>query len=200
MMQASTTLRTKVTTSPNIALIKYWGKYHEELILPINSSVSLTLDPEDLSTTTSIEFSDEHKEDQLWLNSERHELTKRVKKILERTRRQAEKYKQPGEGWEKKHFKICSTNSFPTASGLASSASGLAALVLCLNTLFDGLYNEQEVAELTRMGSGSACRSLFGGLVQWQGIPREYIQHPATEEQLQQLSKQCIASQLISEK
>jgi len=53
-MEVSSTFRAKVKTSPNIALIKYWGKYHEELILPLNSSVSLTLDPEDLSTTTTI--------------------------------------------------------------------------------------------------------------------------------------------------
>jgi hypothetical protein len=59
------------------------------LILPINDSISLTLDQEDLSTTTTIEFSERYADDELWLNGEKHELTQRVRKILRMAREKA---------------------------------------------------------------------------------------------------------------
>lgn len=62
------------------------------------------------------------------------------------------------------HFKITSRNDFPTASGLASSASGLAAIALCLSEIFNC---SECVSEMARLGSGSASRSIFGGLVEW---------------------------------
>lgn len=68
-------------------------------------------------------------------------------------------------------LRICSENNFPTAAGLASSASGFAALIYALATLFElppGIDNSQ-LSRIARQGSGSACRSLFGGFVAWQG-------------------------------
>ena len=68
-------------------------------------------------------------------------------------------------------LRICSENNFPTAAGLASSASGFAALIYTLATLYD-LHTEMDGSQLSRFarqGSGSACRSLFGGFVAWQG-------------------------------
>lgn len=68
-------------------------------------------------------------------------------------------------------LRICSENNFPTAAGLASSASGFAALIYTLATLF-GLppaVDNSQLSRIARQGSGSACRSLFGGFVAWQG-------------------------------
>ena len=69
-------------TSPNIALVKYWGKYHDELILPINDSLGLTLDPQDLKTTTTIHFNKHITEDELNLNGIKEPISKRLKNIL----------------------------------------------------------------------------------------------------------------------
>ena len=64
-----------------------------------------------------------------------------------------------------------SVNSFPTASGMASSASGLACLAVALNGLFGDVLGDRELSELARLGSGSASRSVCGGLVRWKGVP-----------------------------
>ncbi len=139
-----------IARSPvNIALIKYWGKANEQLVLPTTTSVSLTLT--DLWTETTFEeghFSFE-------LNNKPADLqeTKRVKDVL-------------------KHFRddqvvIKSKNNFPTASGLASSASGFAALTVGLNKFYAANYTLQELATLTRVGSGSSCRSLVDGFAIW---------------------------------
>lgn len=68
-------------------------------------------------------------------------------------------------------LRICSENNFPTAAGLASSASGFAALVYTLGSLFElqPEIDNSQLSRIARQGSGSACRSLFGGFVAWQG-------------------------------
>lgn len=63
---------------------------------------------------------------------------------------------------------ICSENNFPTAAGLASSASGFACLVACLAKVFELEMTPSELSVIARQGSGSACRSLFGGFVAWE--------------------------------
>ena len=68
--------------------------------------------------------------------------------------------------WSKYHIHICSKNNFPTAAGLASSAAGFACLVFCLGNLFQ-IQDQTILSTFARIGSGSACRSLFGGFVQW---------------------------------
>lgn len=69
-------------TSPNIALIKYWGKLDEELILPLNTSLGVTLNTEDLQTKTKASFSDKYDADQLILNNKPHDISKRLQNIL----------------------------------------------------------------------------------------------------------------------
>jgi diphosphomevalonate decarboxylase len=144
------TMKKVISRSPvNIALIKYWGKANEQLVLPTTTSVSLTLT--DLWTETTFEeglF-------QFELNGKQADMneTQRVKDVL-------------------KHFRddrvnIKSKNNFPTASGLASSASGFAALTVGLNQFFQANYTLQELATLTRIGSGSSCRSLVDGFAVW---------------------------------
>lgn len=139
-----------ISKSPvNIALIKYWGKKDEEKVLPFTTSLSLTLT--DLYTETTIEegpFS-------FMLNGTKatEEELIRVKDVLVH--------------FANNNVVIHSNNNFPTAAGLASSASGLAALTVGLNQFFKAELSLQELAYLTRLGSGSACRSLVDGFGVW---------------------------------
>ncbi|XP_060110263.1 diphosphomevalonate decarboxylase [Heteronotia binoei] len=157
------------TAPVNIAVIKYWGKRDEELILPINSSLSVTLHQDQLKTTTTAAISRDFKEDRLWLNGKEDDIAHpRLQSCLREMRRLARK-RRGGNGDPpslslayKVH--IASENNFPTAAGLASSAAGYACLVYTLAKLY-GV--EGELSEVARQGSGSACRSMFGGFVQW---------------------------------
>ncbi|XP_065126108.2 diphosphomevalonate decarboxylase [Paramisgurnus dabryanus] len=158
------------TAPVNIAVIKYWGKRDEELILPINSSLSVTLHQDQLKTTTTIACSRSFQEDRIWLNGKEEDIQHpRLQSCLREIRRLARKRRNSGSPTSdvtsvshKVH--ICSVNNFPTAAGLASSAAGYACLVYTLSQLFgvDG-----ELSVVARQGSGSACRSLYGGFVQW---------------------------------
>jgi diphosphomevalonate decarboxylase len=150
MDDAVINMKKVIARSPvNIALIKYWGKKDPVKVLPFTTSLSLTLT--DLYTETIIEegsFS-------FHLNGYEgnEEETKRVKDVL--------KHFQDGQ------VSIRSNNNFPTAAGLASSASGFAALTVGLNQYFNAGLTLQELAYLTRLGSGSSCRSLVDGFGVW---------------------------------
>lgn len=141
----------------NIALIKYWGKRNEHLFLPTKSSLSVTL--KGLTTTTTINFSDD-KQDHIILNNTPAQGSALIKaqQFLNRFRSH---YKTTST------FTITSTNNFPTAAGLASSASGFAALTLGLLEFCGENYSLEEASRLARQGSGSASRSLHGGFVLW---------------------------------
>ncbi|XP_060924081.1 diphosphomevalonate decarboxylase [Limanda limanda] len=154
----------------NIAVIKYWGKRDEELILPINSSLSVTLHQDQLKTTTTVATSRSFQEDRIWLNGKEEDITHpRIQSCLREIRRLARKRRNDGDpglnltGLSHK-VHICSVNNFPTAAGLASSAAGFACLVYTLAQVF-GV--EGELSGIARQGSGSACRSMYGGFVQW---------------------------------
>lgn len=158
------------TAPVNIAVIKYWGKRNEDLILPINSSLSVTLHQDQLKTTTTIATSRSFQEDRIWLNGKEEDVTHpRLQSCLREIRRLARKRRNDGDSCvdsaglsQKVH--ICSVNNFPTAAGLASSAAGFACLVYTLARVF-GV--EGELSGIARQGSGSACRSIYGGFVQW---------------------------------
>ncbi|XP_016156605.1 PREDICTED: LOW QUALITY PROTEIN: diphosphomevalonate decarboxylase [Ficedula albicollis] len=158
------------TAPVNIAVIKYWGKRDTDLILPINSSLSVTLHQDQLKTTTTAAASRDFTEDRLWLNGKEADVGHpRVQACLREVRRLARKRRGGGEDAAALSLSykihIASENNFPTAAGLASSAAGYACLVSALARLY-GL--EEELSEVARRGSGSACRSMFGGFVQWQ--------------------------------
>eukprot|EP01133_Synstelium_polycarpum_P015584 gene15584-18509_t len=149
------------TAPVNIATIKYWGKRDENLILPLNSSLSGTLHQDDLKTTTTIVASESFKEDAIWLNGKKEDVyTTRYQNVIKAIRSRATKLV----GVEH-HIHICSINNFPTAAGLASSASGYACLVFALAQLY-GVSGD--ISAIARIGSGSACRSIFGGFVKWE--------------------------------
>ncbi|CAG8453514.1 10569_t:CDS:1 [Acaulospora colombiana] len=171
----------KTSTSPvNIAVIKYWGKRDTALILPTNSSLSVTLSQEHLRSKTTIRASPDFEKTRLWLNGvEETDLTKnkRLQNCLRETRRLREEHEKKlckEIGTEnvvplsKYNVHICSENNFPTAAGLASSASGFACLVYTLAQLYELPVSTTELSKIARQGSGSACRSLFGGFVAWE--------------------------------
>lgn len=145
----------------NIAFTKYWGKKDEILRLPENGSVSMCLS--DLLTTTTVEFSPKFKNDEIIINGggvEKGEA-ERVIKHLDRVRKLAG---QPAGGLK---AKVVSNNNFPSGTGLSSSASGFAALTLAASSAAGLNLSEKDLSILARQGSGSACRSIPSGFVEW---------------------------------
>ncbi|KAL1499818.1 hypothetical protein AB1Y20_012503 [Prymnesium parvum] len=158
-----------VASPTNIAVIKYWGKRDTALNLPINSSVSLTINQADLRTVTTVTVSKDFEKDRLWLNGEEEDVSasKRVQKVFAMVRGRSRQ-------WEGMKVHVVSVNNFPTAAGLASSAAGYAALAFALGKLYavEESY-PGELSTIARVGSGSACRSLAGGFVAWDMGSRE---------------------------
>ncbi len=152
-------MRATVKAHTNIALIKYWGKRDEQLFLPTNNSLSVTLDA--FYTVTTVEFDRSLQTDQFFLNGDLAELndTKKVTDFLNRVRTKAN---------QTLYAKVYSENHVPTAAGFASSASGYAALAAAAAKAIGLTLNERELSQLARQGSGSASRSIFGGYVEWQ--------------------------------
>ncbi len=143
---------------PNIAFIKYWGNQDDDLRIPSNGSISMNLAP--LETRTTVSFDTSLAGDQLILNgkSAAGEALKRVSLFLDRIRTLAD-IPTPA--------RVVSDNNFPTGTGIASSASGFAALTLAAVTALGLCLSESEQSQLARTGSGSACRSIPGGFVEW---------------------------------
>lgn len=161
-----------VSAPTNIAVIKYWGKASTEWNTPTNDSVSVTLDQTDLKAVTTVAASSKFDGDRLWLNGVEEvgaAQNKRFRACVDGVKAlAADKAK-----WEGLHVHVSSYNTFPTAAGLASSAAGYAALVAALAELMDAreVYPGQ-LTTIARQGSGSACRSLYGGFVAWRaGTP-----------------------------
>jgi diphosphomevalonate decarboxylase len=135
---------TKVSTmqcASNIAVIKYWGKRDEKLLLPINSSLSVTLSPVHMGTTTTAAASASWEGDRLWLNGREEDVNaERIQNCLKAIRARA------GKDAPKGGVRIVSENNFPTAAGLASSASGYACLVAALGDLYGVEGNLSSIA------------------------------------------------------
>ena len=149
----------KARAHTNIALIKYWGKADEALIIPMNNSISLTLDK--FYTETRATFDAAFTKDTFFLNGEEanEKETQKISAYLDLVKERA--------GTELK-ARIDSTNFVPTAAGLASSASAFAALAAACNEALDMGLSNQDLSRLARRGSGSACRSIFGGFAEWE--------------------------------
>src|SRR5690625_431999 len=149
----------------NIALIKYWGKRNEELILPTNNSLSITLDG--LYTETTVQFKESLTEDVFLLNDERISGIPydQVTAYLDLFRDYV--------GKRNVFAEVNSTNHVPTAAGFASSASGFAALAAATSKALNLSLSDEELSKFMRRGSGSACRSIYGGFVEWQKGEKE---------------------------
>jgi diphosphomevalonate decarboxylase len=144
---------------PNIAFIKYWGNRDETFRLPVNGSISMNL--EGLETRTSVTFYDLRQDDSLTING--RPITsaglQRVTAFLDLVRQMA---------GVNTRAEVTSESNFPTGAGIASSAAAFAALALAATKAAGLERDEAELSRLARRGSGSACRSIPGGFVEWQ--------------------------------
>lgn len=143
---------------PNIALVKYWGKRDESLILPAAGSLSLTLDA--YPTTTTVTLAAEGQADQFELGgvTQNGETLRRVTTFLDLVRSLA----------GSRHSAVVrSVNEGPTGAGLASSASGFAALATAAAAAYGLKLSARDLSRLARRGSGSACRSIVSGVAVW---------------------------------
>ena len=153
-----TTSRITAIAHPNIAFIKYWGNRDDTLRLPANGSLSMNLDG--LSTTTSVEFNLHLVKDSLAINGIEivGSALSRVQTFLDLVRER---------GKSSLYAEVISQNNFPTGAGIASSASAFAALALAASRAIGLNLDEADLSRLARRGSGSACRSIPAGFVEW---------------------------------
>ena len=161
-------------TPSNIALVKYWGK--QEPQLPENTSISFTLDACFTLTTLEYKLKTSRNSDfnfEIYFEGEKKDDFKpKIQKFFERILQYVPFLKAYD-------FVIKSRNSFPHSSGIASSASGMSALALCvmslekeLNPSISNEYFNKKASFLARLGSGSACRSIEGELIVWGNHPK----------------------------
>ncbi len=152
----------------NIALVKYWGKKAHQI--PANPSVSFTLNACKTITSLSFQNKENHNDfsfDLLFEGKPKEDFRPKIEKFLQRIETYCPYLKQY-------HFTIDTQNTFPHSSGIASSASGMAALAMNVMSLEKELYPEitddyfyRKASFLARLGSGSACRSIKGKVVVW---------------------------------
>lgn len=145
----------------NIAFIKYWGKADPVTRVPQNNSISMNLS--ELHTTTTVEFDASFTEDSITFLDEgvvkKAEILK-ITNALDRIRVYS---------GVTLHAKVVTRNNFPKATGIASSASGFAALIVAsLAALGKDTSNKNELSRLARLFSGTACRSIPDGFVEWE--------------------------------
>jgi diphosphomevalonate decarboxylase len=144
-------MRATASACSNIAFLKYWGKADFDWNIPLNDSL-----------TTTVEWDSSLADDEVYLDGERvlDGRALRVSRYLDGIREQY--YRMPA--------RVASVNSFPAGTGIASSASAFAALSTAALAAFgDEMPDEREMTRWARRGSGSACRSIQGGFVQWHG-------------------------------
>ncbi|MEM9057455.1 MAG: diphosphomevalonate decarboxylase [Pseudomonadota bacterium] len=151
-----TSTAVRASARPNIALVKYWGKREVALNLPAVPSLSITLDA--LETVTTVRFDASASQDRFTLNGRANDgAAARASAFVDLFRQLA---------GTAERVVIDSTNNFPTAAGLASSASGFAAMAVALDAALGLGLDARSLSRLARQGSGSAARSIFGGFVE----------------------------------
>ena len=141
----------------NIAFIKYWGRKDQMSRIPRNASISMNLSA--CTTTTTIDFSPTYSKDTVFGGFNVQE-EKRIIDHIDRVRNIA---------GIRDRAHIMTENSFPKSAGIASSASGFAALTAASVSALGLTISERELTGLARLGSGSACRSIPDGFVKWEG-------------------------------
>lgn len=143
----------------NLAFIKYWGKSNPKLNIPANNSISMNLSG--AITRTSVEFDENlHKDEILFVGKSQVDAVfqKKIVAHLDRIRDLAGIYTKA---------RVHTKNSFPIGIGIASSASGFAALTLAATSALGMNLSKNQLSSLARAGSGSACRSIPDGFVEW---------------------------------
>jgi len=139
---------------PNFALIKYWGKSNISGNIPAMSSLAITLNT--MTSETTVSFPNNLEQDTWILNGVEQTSLGQIQSPCDYLKK-ISLINQP--------YLIESTNNFPTAAGLASSASGIASLVTALDSALETKLSSQQMVEVAILGSGSAARSLFSGFV-----------------------------------
>ncbi|MBP8252788.1 MAG: diphosphomevalonate decarboxylase [Herpetosiphon sp.] len=148
----------------NIAFIKYWGQLDSSLILPTNGSISMNLDG--CLTETTVRIDPDLNNDQVWLALHGGEESPAIGKQYERVVHHIDRLRQIAGINER--VEVRSRNNFPSDAGIASSAAAFAALTAAAVAAFRIETDERELSRLTRLsGSGSACRSIPSGFVEW---------------------------------
>jgi diphosphomevalonate decarboxylase len=155
-------MKASAQAHPNIAFIKYWGLKNEENRIPANDSISMNIGS--LATRTTVTFDPSLNQDELILNDNRI-----TGKSLIRTQQFMDRVRQVA--GVSLFARIQSENDFPTGAGVASSASGFAALALAATAALGMDLSARELSSLARFGSGSACRSIPEGFVEWHSDP-----------------------------
>jgi diphosphomevalonate decarboxylase len=156
--------KTTVSAPANIAFIKYWGARDLDGALPMNPSISMTL--EHCVTQCTVETLGHGGDDEVWLAEPDGGFGTPDPDFAHRVRAQLDRIRQ----WTGRDeaVRVATRNTFPTAGGLASSASGFAALTLAAVGALGKKTSQKELSLLARRsGSGSACRSVMGGFVEW---------------------------------
>lgn len=149
-------MKATAVAHPNIALVKYWGKLDSGRNVPAVGSISITLDT--LATRTTVTFDEGLAEDEFTLDGRSQpNRIDRVSRCLDLFRELRQ---------ETGFARVVSDNNFPTAAGLASSASGFSALVVAADGALRTGLDRATLAQLARRCSGSAARSVFGGFVE----------------------------------
>jgi len=152
-----------VKSPANIAFTKYWGRRNDDLILPLNSSISMNLD--NCYTKTTIEFGAIDKDEvkvKFFKSDYKNLKDKQLQRVINQVNRVREKYKI------KEKVKIRSENNFPADVGIAASASAFSALTKVLYEAIEVKLSEKELTIETRLaGSGSGTRSIPDGYVEW---------------------------------
>jgi len=149
----------RAVAGPNIALIKYWGNRGDPALrLAANGSISITLDS--LWTEVQVTFDDSQQADSLRVNGQMADRSSlaRTRSFLKQVRRLAS-LRCPAS--------VESRTNFPIGAGIASSAAAFAALATAASHAAGLRLQLPELSRLARLGSGSACRSIFGGYVEW---------------------------------
>lgn len=156
------TMHATALAHPNIAFIKYWGLEDDVRRIPANGSISMNIGC--LATKTTVDFDPQLAEDTLTLNGEAitGQSLARVQHFMDRIRQLAD---------QSIYAHITSDNNFPIGAGVASSASGFAALALAGTAALGLDLTERQLSNLASFGSGSACRSVPGGFVEWRIDP-----------------------------
>ena len=144
--------------NPNIAFIKYWGNHDNDLRLPANGSISMNLGG--LETRTTVHFNENLGTDEVKINGKIAATVActRVSKLLDEVRALSGIH----------HFaQVASENNFPSGAGIASSAAAFASLALAASKAAGLSLDHPALSRLARHGSGSACRSIPAGFVEW---------------------------------
>ncbi len=151
-------MKATARANTNIALIKYWGKKDEALNLPLQSSISMTVDK--FFTDTTVTYKEQLMEDQLYIDDKfiSGDEKARVVRFMDFVRKE---YNIPF------YAEIVSYNYVPKKAGVASSSSAFASLALAASKAYNLNLSEKELSSLARFGSGSAARSIYNDLAIW---------------------------------